>query len=63
MVEFCDEGNHTFQSKLGVKMHHQPPQEIRGMLSVFKELSFSVTKIQTLGGNNAQAFSYFGQNT
>ncbi len=63
LVEFCNETNNTFMSKIGVLMHHQHPSELRGLLATFKELSVTVTNTQTMGGDNAHAFSYFGQNT
>lgn len=61
MVEFCNETNKIFESKIGVIMHHQQPSELRDLLDTFTELRFEVTQTQTMGGNNAQAVSYFGQ--
>ena len=61
MVEFCNETNKTFKSKMGVIMHHQQPSELRSLVGTFTELKFEVTQTQTMGGNNAHAVSYFGQ--
>ena len=61
MVEFCNETNKIFKSKIGVIMHHQQPSELRSLVGTFTELRFEVTQTQTMGGINAQAVSYFGQ--
>lgn len=61
VVEFCNEANKIFESKIGIVMHHQNPDDLRTLLSAFDELSFTVTETQTMGGNYAQAARYFGR--
>ena len=61
MVEFCNETNKTFESEIGVSMHHQRPNQLRNLLSVFTELKFEVIQTQTMSGMNVEAVDYFGQ--
>lgn len=63
MVEFCNKTRITFESKIGITMHHQQPSELRSLVSAFTELKFEVIKTQTMGGKNAKAVSYFGRKT
>jgi ubiquinone/menaquinone biosynthesis C-methylase UbiE len=63
MVEFSSETSKTFVSNYGITMHHQEPSELRSLVSAFTELKFEVIKTQTMGGNIAEAVSYFGQKT
>lgn len=61
MVEFSNETSKTFVSKIGITMHHQQPNELRSLVSAFTELKFEVIQTKTMGGNTAQAVSYFGR--
>jgi ubiquinone/menaquinone biosynthesis C-methylase UbiE len=61
VVEFCSDSSKVFESKMGVVMHHQRPNELMKLLCVFSELSLTVTETQTMGGDNARVISYFGQ--
>jgi ubiquinone/menaquinone biosynthesis C-methylase UbiE len=61
IVEFCNESNKTFMSKIGVLMHHQHPEELKSLFTSFTELDASLINTITMGGNNAQVLSYFGQ--
>ena len=61
MVEFCNETSKTFESKIGITMHHQQPSELRSLVSAFTELKFEVIQTKTIGGKNANAVSYYGQ--
>ena len=61
IVEFCSSSGKVFESRLGVKMHYQKPDEIRELLGVFySEIKFEVIEVRTMSGNIAQAVRYFG---
>ena len=63
VIEFCSDTSNIFESKLGVRMHHQKPSELNKLLSAFTELKFEVIHTQTMRGEDAKAVSYFGQKT
>lgn len=61
MVEFCNKTDKTFESKMGVTMHHQQPNQLLGLVNAFTELKFEVIQTQSLSGRNVKAVNYFGR--
>lgn len=62
VVEFCSNTGKTFESKSGIIMNHQKPNELRKILREFMcELKFEIIQVKTMSGRNAEAINYFGK--